>query len=134
MPRRKSTTAPAPEPEAAAPETVAEEPTVLTVRLTADPALRHTRSGLPVTTLRVAVQGTEPPQFMDVVLFRRNAEVACLYLKKGRLVEVTSSRAPHERTWTGEDGTDRRTTEVVAYRVQFLSDRGVAPVSEKEVA
>ena len=64
--------------------------TALVGRLTADPQLRHTVStGKPVTTLCVAERHTNPQRFLDVVCWGRTAEVACQYLKKGRLIEVT---------------------------------------------
>jgi single-strand DNA-binding protein len=107
---------------------------VLTGRLTADPQLRHTAtSGKPVTSIRLAVNGGEKPTFHTVVVWGRQAEVVCQYLKKGRLVEVTGRS--QERTFEGKDGEQRRTTEVVAYNVQFL--RGPAasqPQAEGERA
>ena len=100
----------------------AESPTVLTGRLCFDPQLRQTKTGIPVTTLRLAVNKPDAdPDFHDVIVFRKQAEVVCRYLKKGRLVEIRSNTAPHERTWIGRDGQERRTSEVVAYRVDFLS-------------
>ena len=126
MARRKSTTTAAPEASAPAPvsepEQAVDNRTTLTGRLCADPVLRHTSSGRAVANLRLAVN---PPEgeatFHDVVVWGRTAEVECEFLKKGRLVEVTGRS--QERSWTAQDGTERRTTELSAYRVQFLSRR-----------
>ena len=120
-----------PAAEAPAP---ADTPVVLTGRLCADPKLGQTKTGIPVTTLRLAVNVPDrDTTFHDVIVFRRTAEVVCRYLKKGRLVEVRSNSAPHERTWVGRDGQERSTSEVVAYRVDFLSSRPQAD-SERAAA
>lgn len=136
MARRKSTTASATQAKAQTPasaKVTSIEPVTLTGRLTADPILRKTKSGLSVSTIRIAVN---PPEgdatFHDVVTWKRTAEVVCQYLKKGRLVEVTGR--PQERTWTDKDGNERVNTEVNAFRVQFVSRQAQAPTAEKEVA
>ena len=98
---------------------------VLTGRLTADPQLRHTAtSGKPVTSIRLAVNGNGEPTFHTVVVWGRQAEVVCQYLNKGRLVEVTGRS--QVRTFEAGDGSERRVTEIVAYRVRFLSARPAA--------
>ncbi len=144
MPRRKTPTPPidsekdikeivnTPPAPPAPPEEPAEEPTVLTGRLTRDPVLRKTTSGLPVTTIRIAVNSENAETtFHDVVCWKRTAEVVCEYLKKGRFVEVTG-RA-QERTWTDRDGNERTTPEVSAFRVQFLPNPK-REASEQELA
>ncbi len=141
MARRKSTTASAPKakaPEPKAPEaqpaenTPDENDTTLVGRLVADPVLRHTRSGLPVTTIRIAVNDGDEPTFHSVVCWRRTAEVVCQYKKRGHRVQVVGRTQDH--TWQAQDGTERHDQEVIAYRVQFLSGRSEAPVAEKEAA
>jgi len=125
MARRKSTTASAPKASAPAPEST-ETPQyppndVLTGRLCSDPVLRHTKSGKSVTSLRLAVLGTDPQAFITCVAWNRTAEVAAQFLRKGRRVEVEGRIS--DRTWTGRDGKERTDKELSAYRVQFLSDR-----------
>ncbi len=115
-------------------EVVEVEPVTLTGRLVADPVLRQTKSGLSVSTIRIAVN---PPEgeatFHDVVVWKRTAEAVCNYLKKGRLVEVTGR--PQERTWTDKDGNERVSAEISAFRVQFISAKALAPaLAEHEVA
>jgi single-strand DNA-binding protein len=138
MARSKSTTT-APAPEVEAPEPVPTETTpsetqvTLKGRLCADPVLRKTKSGLSVTTIRIAVNVPDAEAtFHNVVVWKRTAEVVCKYLKKGRLVEVTGR--VQERTWTDKDGNERTTPEVSAYRVQFLSGRSDTPAAERELA
>jgi single-strand DNA-binding protein len=136
MARKKSTaSAPTPKSNAPAPaagsEAPAESPTVLRGRLCADPELRHTASsGKPVTSIRVAVNDGPEPTFHSVVVWGRQAEVVCEYLRKGRLIEVTGRS--QERSWRAQDGSERRVAEVVAYRVQFLSAKSSAPVAAEE--
>jgi single-strand DNA-binding protein len=126
MARTKSTTAtPAP---AAEPQ---QEQTTLVGRLTADPVLRHTKSGKSVTTIRIAVNDGDEPSFHSVVVWNRTAEVVCQFLKKGRLVEVTGRQ--QERTYTAADGSERTVTEIVAWRVQFVSTQASSATSPKEV-
>ena len=128
MARKKSaaTTAPeaTPTPQAA-PEPTDGEQVTLTGRLTADPILRRTKTGIAVTNFRIAVNHDDgTATFHSVVAWKRSAEVVAKFMKKGRLVEVSG----HERTrtWTGEDGAQRTSVEINAYRVQFLSRQRTA--------
>lgn len=136
MPRRKDTATAVIE-DGTAPNTSrgpALNRATLICRLTRDPELRHTKNGRAVATLRVAVNDGPEPTFHDVVVWGRTAEVVCQYMRKGRLVHVEGRIQP--RTWTDKDGNERRTVEVVANRVQFLSG-GVStppPAAEKEAA
>ena len=98
---------------------------VLVGRLTHDPELRYTQSGLPVCTFAIAVDrrkrddGTNESDFIRVVTWRKIAETCSQYLSKGRLVAV------HGRIQTGSytarDGTTRKTFEVMANSVKFLN-------------
>jgi single stranded DNA-binding protein len=56
---------------------------ILVGRLVADPILRTTASGLSVTTIRIATNDREQPEFHDVVLWRQQAEFACQYMAQG---------------------------------------------------
>jgi single-strand DNA-binding protein len=132
---RKKSTASTPKAEAPAPES-SETPqyppdTVLVGRLVADPVLRTTKSGKSVSTIRVADNSGDNPRFVDVVVWNRTADAVCKFLKKGRLVQV-QGRA-QERSWTGRDGAERRTDEISAYRVQFLSGQR-KPQADKELS
>jgi single-strand DNA-binding protein len=126
MARRKSTTTAA---EAATP--AQQDQVTIVGRLCADPVLRHTKSGKPVTTIRVAVNAPDTdPTFHSVVVWNRSAEVICEYLRKGRRVEVVGR--PQQRSYEAADGTDREVPEVVAFRVIFLAGQGSAAAPEAE--
>lgn len=136
MSRTKSAAIAAPEatpaPEAS-PETTPDDQVTLTGRLTADPVLRHTASGIAVTNLRIAVNHPDAEAtFHSVVVWKRTAEVVSQYLKKGRLVEVTGR--PRERSWTDPDGNERTSVEINASRVQFLSSQRTAQPAEQAAA
>jgi single-strand DNA-binding protein len=138
MARSKSTiTAEVPESSTvatvSAPENADENRTILTGRLCADPVLRHTASGTPVANLRIAVNSPEgEATFHDVVVWKRTAEVVRQYLKKGRLVEVIGRS--RERTWTDQDGNERTSVEVSAFRVQFLNGQRAAQAAENALS
>lgn len=101
---------------------------VLIGRLTKDPELRYTQSGKAVATLRLAVdRGTTNPQgeketdFIDVVVWERQAETVANYLQKGRLIAVQGRL--QIRQYETQEGQRREKAEVVASQVRFL-DRG----------
>lgn len=101
---------------------------VLIGRLTKDPELRYTSSGKAVATLRLAVdRGTTNPQgeketdFIDVVVWERQAETVANYLQKGRLIAVQGRL--QIRQYETQEGQKREKAEVVANQVRFL-DRG----------
>ncbi len=103
-------------------------------RLTRDPEMRYTPSGQPLTSFSIATNrygsatDGEKRGFTDyhnIVawnLGRRNlAEIVAQYTKKGSLVYVEGRL--QTRSWEGQDGQKRRTTEVIANDVQFLDTR-----------
>lgn len=97
---------------------------VLIGRLTRQPELRITPSGVSVTTITLAVDrrptqtGQRETDFIDVVLFGRLAEITCRYMDKGRLVAVEGRL--QTRTFETKDGQRRKAWEVVADMIQFL--------------
>lgn len=74
-------------------------------RLAADPELRYTSSGISVATLRLVTNDLEQPEFHDVVVWPRLADLAGSFLSKGRLVFVEGRL--RGRTWEAQDGTSR---------------------------
>ena len=113
-------------------------------RLTRDPEMRYTPSGSPVTTFSLATnrygqgQDGEKKEYTDyhnVVCWnigRRNlAEICGQYLHKGNLVYVEGRL--QTRSWEGQDGQKRKTTEVNATDVQFLEPRSQAQPPEAPV-
>ncbi|MCL4410468.1 MAG: single-stranded DNA-binding protein [Gammaproteobacteria bacterium] len=93
-------------------------------RLTADPELKYTPSGIAVANFTLAVErnfkqdGEKQIPRVPVVAWRQSAEFAANYLTKGRLVAVEGSL--QVRKWTAQDGTKRSVAEVVADNVWGL--------------
>ena len=98
---------------------------VIMGRLTRDPELRRTGSGVAVTSFSLAVDrdfapkdgGERETDFLDCVAWRQTGEFVSKYFAKGRMA-VVSGRL-QIRSWTDKDGNKRRTAEVVADNVYF---------------
>jgi single-strand DNA-binding protein len=88
---------------------------LLVGRLTVDPQL-HSTSGGSVARLRVATNDTKAAEFHDVVVWGDDAEQVAGSVTKGSPVRVEGRL--RTRTWSGSDGTSRRTTEIVAKTVE----------------
>ena len=93
-------------------------------RLTRDPELRKTASGVSVTSFSVAVDrdfsqqdGKKETDFLDVVAWRNTAEFAAKYFMKGRMA-VISGRL-QIRNWEDKEGNKRRTAEILAENIYF---------------
>lgn len=92
-------------------------------RLTRDPELRRTGSGIAVTSFSVAVDrdyksGSEKEvDFIDCVAWRQTGEFVGKYFTKGRMIVVSGKL--QTRTWTDKDGNKRKATEVVADNCYF---------------
>ena len=94
-------------------------------RLTRDPELRRTGSGVAVASFTVAVDrdfggrdgGEKETDFIDCVAWRQTGEFVSKYFTKGRMI-VVSGRL-QIRNWTDKDGNKRRTAEVVADNCYF---------------
>lgn len=95
-------------------------------RLTADPQLRMTAAGKPVATFSLATnrlwvnqqgQRQEETQYHNIVVWGRQAEVANQFLRKGGLVLIEGRL--QTRTWQDQQGQNRKTTEIIADRLQL---------------
>lgn len=94
-------------------------------RITRDLELRRTQDGTAVTSFTVAVDddfkskatGEKKTYFLDVVAWRQQAEFACQYLSKGRMVVVEGKLTI--RDWTDKDGNKRRNAEIIADNIYF---------------
>ena len=102
---------------------------ILVGRLTKDPDLKYTAQGTPVANFTLAVnrtftnqQGEKETDFINVVVWRRQAENAANYLKKGNLAGVDGRI--QTRNYEGQDGKRIYVTEVLAESVQFLEPKG----------
>ena len=98
--------------------------------LGADPEMRYTANGSAVTEFRVAVnrnyttnegERREETEWFRIVTWNRLAETCSQYLSKGRQVYVEGRL--RTRSWEGQDGVTRYTTEVIAQEVRFLGNR-----------
>ena len=103
---------------------------VVVGNLTRDPELRHTPSGTPVCSLRIAVntrrkdasgQWADKANYFSVSVFGQQAENCAQYLAKGRPVAIDGRL--EWREWE-QDGNKREAVEIVADSVQFLGSRG----------
>lgn len=96
--------------------------TVLLGRLTHDPEIRQTGSGIPVASFDLAVNvpskdRNTPPDYIPIVCWRERAEFAGRYLSKGRQIVVEGRLST--RTYTAQDGSKRKVMEVVADHIYF---------------
>lgn len=98
---------------------------ILIGRLTKDPELRYTPTGVAVTTFTLAVdrnftnqQGQREADFINIVTWRGLAENVANYLKKGRLAAVDGKI--QTRSYDNNEGKKVYVTEVVAENVRFL--------------
>jgi single-strand DNA-binding protein len=97
-------------------------------RLTRDPELRTTPGGASVCQIGLATnfvytnqqsgQKVEQVEYHNVVLWRKLAEIANQYLKKGRRVYIEGRL--QTRSWDGKDGVKRSRTEIVADNMIML--------------
>ena len=100
---------------------------VLTGRLTADPELKTTASGISVTTFSIAVNrryraGEETEtDFINIVAWRQTAEFISKYFKKGSMIGIEGSI--QTRKYTDKNGNNRTAFEVVANNVQFVESK-----------
>ncbi|MDD3164898.1 MAG: single-stranded DNA-binding protein [Oscillospiraceae bacterium] len=101
---------------------------VLMGRLTRDPELRRTGSGVSVASFSLAVDrdfvsrdaresGDRETDFIDIVAWRNTADFVSKYFTKGRMAVVTGRL--QIRNWTDKEGNKRRTAEVIADNVYF---------------
>ena len=97
-------------------------------RLTRDPELRTTPSGQSVATVGLATNRTwndksgqkqEKTEFHNIVMWGRLAEIAGQYLTKGQ--EAYFEGRLETRVYTGKDGVEKRTTEIIAENMQMGS-------------
>lgn len=97
---------------------------ILVGRLTKDPDLRYTSNGTAVCTVNIAVNRTygnrDEADFMNVVVWRKQAENLANYMRKGGLIGVDGRL--QSRSYDGQDGKRVYTLEVNAEFVTFLGN------------
>lgn len=97
---------------------------VLQGRLTRDPEMKATASGIKAATFTLACErdykplgGDRETDFFDVIAWRGTADFVQTYFRKGRMVVVKGRL--QNRQWTVEDGSKRKATQIVADSVYF---------------
>ena len=111
---------------------------VLAGRLTGDPELKQTASGISVLSFTLAVnrrfaskageQGDSQADFITVVAWRQTAEFISKYFRKGSAICVTGSI--QTRNWQDQQGNRRYATEVVADEAMFVDSRNESGVAQ----
>ena len=109
---------------------------VLAGRITADPELKQTASGVSVLSFTIAInrgyvsknseQGERQADFINVVAWRQTAEFISRYFRRGSAICITGSI--QTRTWQDQQGQKRYTTEVVADEAMFVDSKGESGV------
>ena len=101
---------------------------VLVGRLTKDPELRYTPSGVPMARFTVAVNrtfsnqnGEREADFINCIAWRNQAENLSNFMRKGSLIGVTGRI--QTGSFEGQDGKRVYTTDVIADSIQFLEPR-----------
>lgn len=108
---------------------------ILVGNLTRDPELITTNNGVALCRFTLAVQrrfsgsdGEREADFINIVVWRGQADNCYKYLKKGSKAGVVGSI--QTRSYDGTDGTRKYATEVIADEVEFLSTKGSVSVEE----
>lgn len=100
-------------------------------RLTADPELKQTASGISACTFTIAVNrkykaqdGKREADFINCQAWRKTAEFVCKYFKKGSSIFVTG--AIQTRSWEDNNGQKRYATEIVVDEAYFVDGKNDA--------
>ena len=108
---------------------------ILGGRLTQDPELKQTQSGIAVATFKIAVNRRysrdnqqQEADFFNCIAWRSQAEFVSRYFHKGSAICVIG--AVQNRSWTDQQNVKRSITEVVVDEVQFVDSRGDAPAGQ----
>ena len=113
---------------------------ILGGRLTADPELKTTPSGISVTSFTVAVNrrfggknGEEPQaDFFNVTAWRQTAEFITRYFRKASSICVMGSL--QTRSWIDQNGQKRFATEIVADEAYFVDAKSESPIAVQQAA
>ena len=99
---------------------------VLAGRITADPELKQTQSGISVVSFTIAVnrkysKEQQQPDWISVIAWRQTAEFISRYFKKGSAICIVG--AIQTRSWQDQQGQKRYATEVVADEAMFVDSK-----------
>lgn len=96
-------------------------------RITRDPELSQTPSGVTVARFSIAVnrrfakEGQQQADYISCIAWRQQAEFICKYFRKGAMIAVVGSI--QTRTWDGQDGKKQYATDVVVDEVYFTGEK-----------
>ena len=111
-------------------KTMAVNKVILVGRLGKNPETRHMTNGEAVTNVSLATtenwkdksgEKQEKTEWHNLTFYRRLAEVAGEYLKKGSMIYVEGKLAT--RKWQDKEGKDRYTTDIIVNEMQMLSSK-----------
>ena len=104
---------------------------VLAGRLTGDPELKQTQTGVSVTSFSIAInrryvsknneQAEQQTDFINIVAWRQTAEFICRFFKKGSSICISGSI--QTRSWNDQQNNKRYATEVVAEEAFFVDSK-----------
>lgn len=104
---------------------------ILAGRLTADPELKTTQSGISVTQFTIAVNrpkrkddNTDTSDFISCVAWKERAELVTKYFRKGSAIMVIGQI--QTRTWTDNNNQKRYATEVLIDNIRFVDSKADA--------
>lgn len=104
-------------------------------RLTKDPEMRYSQSGVAITSFTLAIdrkfknaQGEKETDFIQVKCFKQLAELVANYLSKGKLAGVSGRL--QTGSYTDKDGVKKFTSDIIADEVEFLSPKDGGNSSE----
>ena len=107
---------------------------ILGGRLTSDPELKQTQSGIPVVSFTIAINrryqskdASQQTDFINITAWRSTAEFVTRYFRKGSSICVIGSI--QTRSWVDQQGQKRYATDVVADEVLFVDSRQEAETS-----
>ena len=97
-------------------------------RLTSEPELKTTQSGISVTTFSVAVNRKTKPgeeqkaDFFNITAWRQTADFVARYFKKGSSICIVGTL--QNSTWTDQNNQKHSKTDIVADEVMFVDSKG----------
>lgn len=100
---------------------------ILMGRLTRDPEMRQTQSGVNVCSFSIAVnrrfakEGQQNADFINCTAWRQQAEFICKYFQKGSMISVVGNL--QSRSWENQEGKKQYATDVVVDEVYFTGSR-----------
>lgn len=100
---------------------------ILAGRLTADPELKTTQSGISVTQFTVAVSRPKPKEgdaqtdFISCVAWRERADFVAKFFRKGSAIMIVGQI--QTRSWTDDNGQKRYATEVLVDNARFVDSK-----------